>query len=138
MVKINMNNSLIIDAGQQLRWHQRLLSGSSTAMMWGVWLLLWRPVLLVSWLVSVHHPALLWHTLGATELEQYIGVLFLVTIALLLWTTLPAQKIANLHVRHLDDYAQHFNVSAEQIMQQREQKICTVHYDDNGMMTKID
>lgn len=138
MVKINMNNSLIIDAGQQLRWHQRLLSGSSTAVMWGGWLLLWRPVLVIGWLMSVHHQSMLWHVLGITELEHYMSVLFSMSVALLLWTTLPAQKIANPHVRHLDDYAQHFNISAEQIVHQRQQKICTVYYDDNGMMTHID
>lgn len=133
-----MNTNLIIDAGQQLRWHQRLFSGTSTAMMWGGWLLLWRPVLVISWLMSVHHPSTLWHMLGMIELEQYISVLLSATVALLLWTTLPSQQIRNPRVRQLDDYAQHFQVSAEQIAKHRQQKICTVHYDEQGNITKID
>ncbi|RYZ96312.1 MAG: poly-beta-1,6-N-acetyl-D-glucosamine biosynthesis protein PgaD [Moraxellaceae bacterium] len=135
---MTMNTSLIIDAGQQLRWHQRLFFGTSTAMMWGGWLLLWRPVLLISWLMSVHHPSTLWHMLGMIELEQYISVLLSATVALLLWTTLPSQQIRNPRTRQLDDYAQHFNVSTEQILQRRSQNICTVHYDEHGNITKID
>lgn len=133
-----MNTHLIIDAGQQLRWHQRLFSGTSTAMMWGGWLLLWRPVLVISWLMSVHHPSTLWHMLGMIELEQYISVLLSAAVALLLWTTLPSQQIRNPRVRQLEDYAQHFQVSAEQISQHRQQQICTVHYDEQGHITKID
>ncbi|MDU5864724.1 MAG: poly-beta-1,6-N-acetyl-D-glucosamine biosynthesis protein PgaD, partial [Acinetobacter sp.] len=36
-------NSLIIDLRRQLPWHKRYVSTTSTAMMWGGWLLLWRP-----------------------------------------------------------------------------------------------
>ena len=47
------NNSLIIDVRRLLPWHKRYASNTSTAMMWAVWLLLWRPLLIVTGVVSL-------------------------------------------------------------------------------------
>ena len=44
-------NSLIIDLRRQLPWHKRYVSTTSTAMMWGGWLLLWRPFVFI-WVLA--------------------------------------------------------------------------------------
>ena len=133
-----MNHALIIDARQQLRWHQRLFSDTSTAMMWGIWLLLWRPVLIFTWVMSVKHPAALLHFLNMASFEDYMTALFSAVAALLLWSTLPSHKVKNPVARTLDDYASHFGIQPEQIEAGRAQTICVVHHDDEGRIIRIE
>src|SRR6266545_1734952 len=42
---IAMSTSIIIDARDRLRWHQRFACDASTAALWGGWLWLWAPLL---------------------------------------------------------------------------------------------
>lgn len=133
-----MNHSLIIDARKQLTWHQRLFSDTSTAMMWAVWLLLWRPIVLFTWVMSIHQPAVLWHFLDMIGLEQYITALLACGAALLLWNTLPSHQVRDTNARELNDYATHFKLDSQQIVAGREQRICTIHHDENGKIIGIE
>lgn len=57
------NNSLIIDLRSQLPAHTRYASGTSTAVMRAVWLLLWRPFIILAGLMSLQtasFTALVW------------------------------------------------------------------------------
>ena len=138
MVVTHMNHALIIDARQQLHWHQRLFSDTSTAMMWGIWLLLWRPVLVFTWLISMHHPASLLHLVSIASFEEAMTALFSAVAALLLWSTLPSDKVKNPASRTLDDYARHFKMQPSQIEASRAQNICVMHHDEQGNIVRIE
>lgn len=142
-----MPDSLIIDARHRLRWHQRLMSDASTAMLWGGWLWLWRPLLsAANWLGSVGstvgnlHP-LLAGLLGASAAINVEGPLL--TLAgtsgtLLLWKMLPARKPTAPAPRELQDYARHFQLPPATIEAGRRTSVCVVHHDAQGRIVRID
>lgn len=135
------SNSLIIDVRRQLPWHMRYASGTSTAVMWAVWILLWRPVLIVAGLVSLQKHHLLQHLFGSFGLGIEHGVTGLVacTLALLLWSNfMPAKTVKKMQPKILEDYVQHFNLPVQDVEQARQNKVSTVHHDEQGKIIRID
>ncbi len=135
------SNGLIIDLRRQLPWHKRYASSTSTAMMWAVWLLLWRPVLLVAGLVSLQKHHLLQHLFGSfgLGLEHGITALIACVAALLLWSNfVPAKKVKKPQVKTMTDYVHHFNLPVQEVEQGRTSKISTVHHDEHGRIIRID
>lgn len=129
--------SLIIDARQQLPWHQRFFSDTSTAMMWGIWLLLWRPVLFVTGLMSVTHHRFLTPAIGL-DIEQYLVALFACAAALLLWSGLPAKQVRNPRAKQSSDYESYFGLPENSIESSRQSQVCIVHHDDHGKIIRIE
>lgn len=135
------NNSLIIDLRRQLPWHKRYASGTSTAFMWTIWLLLWRPALLVMGFVSLQKNHVLEHLFGAfgIGLEHGFTALVACAISLLLWSNyIPAKTVEKQRAKTMTDYVQHFDLPEQEIEQGRIQKISTVHHDEFGRITHID
>lgn len=137
-----MSDSLIINARHQLRWHQRLFSDASTAMLWGAWLWLWRPVVgTFNWLWSLgasFHPALLKLLGGAINFEGSVVMLAGTSGTLLLWNMLPSRKAQAREVHVLRDYARHFQLSEQDVLKGRASSICVVHHDEQGRIIRID
>ena len=139
-----MSDSLIINARQHLRWHERLFSDASTAMLWGVWLWLWRPVLsTVNWLAAVgasFQPTLTKLLANGSPLNIEGGVVALVGTSgtLLLWNLLPARKAGSPQVHTLRDYASHFQLPEQDILQGRASSVCVVHHDEQGRIVRIE
>ena len=139
-----MNDSLIINARHQMRWHQRLFSDASTAMLWGFWLWMWRPVLsLFAWLGGVgasFQPTVMKLLASGTpvNLEGSVVALVGTSSTLLLWNMLPATR-ARVRCSHtLRDYAAHFELPEQQIIAGRETSVCVVHHDDSGRIIRIE
>ena len=135
------SNSLIIDLRRQLPWHKRYASSTSTAMMWAVWLLLWRPVLIVVGLMSLQKHHVLQHLFGSfgLGLEHGVTALLACAAALLLWSNyMPAKTIKKTQVKTMTDYVNHFNVPVQEIEQGRQHKISVVHHDEQGKIVRID
>ena len=112
-------NSLIIDLRRQLPWHKRYASTTSTAMMWAVWLLLWRPL----------------------GIEHGITALIACAICLLLWShVLPEHRVGGnaLKAKQTDDYARYFDLPEHEIEQGRSQKITVVHHDELGKIVRVE
>lgn len=130
--------SLIIDARQELPWYKRLFSDTSTAVMWGGWLLLWRPVLAITGLMSINHPHFFHNLFNFMGLEHYITALLACAAALLLWSALPAHRVKNPVTKQMKDYANYFELSPQMIQNGRKSQICTVHHDENGKIIRID
>ncbi len=128
--------SLIIDARQQLPWHQRFFSDTSTAMMWGIWLLLWRPFLLITGLMSINHHHMLYPF--NIDFEQYFAALAACAAALLLWSGLPAKQVRNPRTKQIEDYANYFKLPEQNIQASRDSQICVVHHDENGKIIRIE
>ena len=139
------SSNLIINARAHLPWQTKLLSDSLTAIMWGAWLLLWRPVI---------HVIVVLHAIGCTNVGQIGTMLHSCTpdvnfesglfallssvTALLLWSLLPSKKIKTAHrINSLHDYAQHFELSSTQITQGRQQQVATVHHNEHGQIIAI-
>lgn len=136
-----MSNSLIINARHQLQWHQRLVCDTSTALMWGGWLCLWRPFLAAAGTLG-NLPAVAIKLLGgASPLTLVYSVVALAasSLTLLLWNLLPAKRAKETQqVRTLQDYAQHFQLSPAAIEQGRGASICVVHHDADGRIVGIE
>lgn len=136
-------NSLIIDLRRQLPWHKRYASTTSTAMMWAVWLLLWRPFVLI-WVLAELQKTHLVHRLFSAfglGIEHGITALIGCAICLLLWShVLPEHRVGGnaLKAKQTDDYARYFDLSEHEIEQGRSQKITVVHHDELGKIIRVE
>lgn len=137
-----MRSSLIINARHQLHWHHRLFSDASTAMLWGGWLWLWRPMMgTFNWLSGIgtsFHPALMKLLGGAINLEGSVVMLAGTSGTLLLWNLLPSRKAPTRDVHVLRDYARHFQLPEQEVLNGRASSICVVHHDEHGRIIRID
>ena len=135
-------DSLIIDLRHQRPWYRRYFSTTTTAMMWAAWLFLWRPFLLVWVLIELKEEHILQHLMAALShgIESGVVALFTCAIALLLWGLLPAKRVHQKHVveRVLPDYARYFELPEQEIQSGRQQKITTVHHDENGKIIAVE
>lgn len=133
--------SVIIDIRDQLPWQQRCLGTTTTVLLWGGWLLLWQP-LMISLGVFDHNN----HYLVNQIMQVFWSVLengfvAILTCALMLWLWshfIPAKSVKYTQVKSIADYADHFEISAEQIHRSRQQKVVTVHHDDEGRIIRIE
>ncbi len=136
-----MSNNLIINIRQHLHWRKRLFSDTTTAMMWGAWLYLWRPVLMLGsaqaiW--SVHQGSVHFAFAPTSGSLKYVVEAVLIgCIIMLLWTFLPSRRVSETPEHTLEEYAKHFNLPEEQIVAGRAASICTVYHDAHGHMTSI-
>jgi poly-beta-1,6-N-acetyl-D-glucosamine biosynthesis protein PgaD len=139
-----MNGSPIINARRQLRWQRRLFSDATTALLWGGWLWLCRPaVLVISRLLGLglglRHPAVKLLTLGApVSVEGTALALFGTSGVLLLWNRLSSQPALRPRLTALPDYAGHFGIPMQTIMAGRSSSVCVVQHDDEGRITHIE
>lgn len=133
--------SVIIDLRNQLPWQQRYLGVIFTVLLWGAWLLLWRPLMVSLGLgehVSDHLVDQILHVFFGVLENGFIAIL---ACALMLWlwsNFIPAQSAKYTQVQGIKDYAESFKVSAEQIHRSRQQTIVTVHHDEHGRITRIE
>ncbi|ENV55496.1 MULTISPECIES: poly-beta-1,6-N-acetyl-D-glucosamine biosynthesis protein PgaD [Acinetobacter] len=135
------SHDLIIDLRRQLPWHKRYVSMTTTAMMWGGWLLLWRPFLLVWLLVELQKTHLVHRVFSAMSLglEHGITALIICSVSLLLWSNyIPAKSVKKIKQKDLNDYAGYFELNQQQIQLGRTQKVAIVHHDENGRITHIE
>ncbi|WP_336169496.1 poly-beta-1,6-N-acetyl-D-glucosamine biosynthesis protein PgaD [Acinetobacter sp. 161(2023)] len=136
-------NSLIIDLRRQLPWHKRYVSTTSTAMMWGGWLLLWRPFLFI-WVLAELQKTHLVHRLFSAfgvGIEHGITALIACAICLLLWShLLPERRVAGsaLDAKQTDDYSRYFDLPEQEIEQGRSQKITVVHHNEFGKIIRVE
>lgn len=138
-----MPDSLIIDARHRLRWHQRLCSDAGTAMLWGAWLWLWRPLFSAfAWLSKLGAgapPTLLPLAAGLPlGLERSAVALLGTSGTLLLWNLLPARRTPPPPPPSLQDYARHFDLSVEVLVAGRAAAVCVVHHDEQGRIVAIE
>jgi poly-beta-1,6-N-acetyl-D-glucosamine biosynthesis protein PgaD len=141
---IFMTDSLIINARPYLGWHQRLFCDASTAMMWGLWLWLWRPLLNVySWTmglgVGLHTTLLKMLAVGVpVSFEGSAVALVSTSSTLLLWKFLGTEKALQPQARQLHDYAAHFGLSEQAIASGRSSAVSVVHHDEHGRIVRIE
>ena len=134
-------NNLIIDLRHQRPWYRRYFSRTTTAVLWAAWLLLWRPFLLVGVLIELKQEYLLRHITAAlgSGVEQGLITLAICVCGLLLWRKLPAKRVKQKHVveKALPDYARYFELSSNEIMEGRQQKVSTVYHDEHGKIIAV-
>ena len=132
------NNPLIINIRKQLNWRQRFFSDSSTALMWGMWLYLWRPIVVISSVHVVTHPIVHVVTkISPSTMGYIIATVICGAAGLLLWTLLPARRVKPIAHKTLTDYARHFHLPKQEIIAGREANICTVYHDEHGKIIGI-
>jgi poly-beta-1,6-N-acetyl-D-glucosamine biosynthesis protein PgaD len=140
-----MADDLIINARRKLGWRRRILSDLTTVMLWITWLYLWMPV----WRKLRHvirlklrlEPAAIevLETVDPISLKYSLIALVGTCALLMLWTLLPKRQVTRAHsVTTLDDYASAFNLPAGTIADNRNNRITTVHCDDEGAIIALD
>lgn len=139
-----MPDSLIINARHRLQWHQRLFSDATTAMLWGAWLWMWRPVLhLFAWVGSfglTAAPAMSKFLASnpVPDFSNSVAALAGTSGTLLLWNLLPARQAKVPAPCTIHDYARHFELPAEAISNGRDTQVCVVHHDATGRIVRIE
>ena len=132
--------SLIIDVREQLPWHKRYMSTTTTAMLWACWLFLWRPFVLVMSFIVIQKPHLLHHffTTFGHVLENGFTALIACAVSLWLWSNfVPSKTKREAEDKSIEEYAHHFGLNTEHLLQARSQKISTVYHDADGHITDI-
>jgi poly-beta-1,6-N-acetyl-D-glucosamine biosynthesis protein PgaD len=135
-----MSNPLIINIRKQLDWHQRLFSDSSTALMWGMWLYLWRPMFVITTVHAVNSHPVLFHfvtKIPPATMGSIIAVVLFGAVGLLLWARLPSNRIKPMAHKNLTDYARYFQLSKQEIIAGRNAHICTVYHDAHGRIIAV-
>lgn len=135
-----MNNPLIINIRKQMDWQQRLFSDSSTALMWAMWLYLWRPMIVITGVKAVNTHPVLFHfvtKISPAMMGSIIAVVIFGAVGLLLWARLPSNRIRPMAHKTLTDYARHFQLSKQDIIAGREAQICTVYHDAHGRIIGV-
>lgn len=133
--------SIIIDLRHQLSWQQRCVSNTSTLLLWLGWLLLWQPLMVSLGLFDSHN-----HYLADRIMQVFWGVLengfvAILACAMMLWlwsNFIPAKSVKYVQAKGIKDYADNFELSAEQIHRSRQQKVVTVHHDECGRIIRMD
>lgn len=139
-----MSTSIIIDARDRLRWHQRIAWDASTAALWGGWLWLWAPLLkaggtlarlgidLPPWLPKLLPAA------GAGGLPLSLVALMGTSGTLMALNKLPMRKPQADEALPVAEYARRFEVSEQVIEAGRNAAICVVHHDADGRIAGIE
>lgn len=135
-------HSVIIDIRHQLPWQKRYLTNTSTFMLWGAWLLLWQPLMISLGVLDHHHN----HDLLDQIMLVFFGILehgfiAILTCALMLWlwtNFIPAKSAKYRKLKVIDDYAAHFELTAEQIRSSQHKKIVMVHHNASGQIIKVE
>lgn len=133
--------SIIIDIRHQLPWQQRYLSNTSTVLLWMGWLLLWQPLMISLGMFDHYNHYLVDQIMRVFWSVLENGFVAILACALMLWlwsNFIPAQSVKYAQVKGITDYAESFDLSAEQIHRSRQQNIITVHHDETGRIVRID
>lgn len=146
----HISDDLIINVRDQMHWSQRMTTDVCTAVMWGGWFYLWRPVIsLLAWLHGwslIVHPVSHHHATGLAVIARGSSVLnaegLLALLcgagALLLWSLLPARQVkARSQVNTVADCAEYFGLSEQEIRDGRDTSVCVVHHDAEGRIVRI-
>ena len=134
------NNALIIDLRSQMPWHKRYVSNTTTAMLWAVWLLLWRPVMIIVGILGVQKPQIVQQfvQMFTHVLENGFTALIACAISLWLWSNFVSSKsVKPTQNKTLDDYAQYFELSPSQLQQARQDQVLTVYHNAEGKIVAI-
>lgn len=141
---MTISGSLLINARHRLRWHQRLLSDASTALLWSGWLWLWLP-LLRAYASLVHLGARITpalekaFVLGSEDGLQYsVAALIGASGTLIVWNRLPAPRMCAAPAPSLRDYARHFQLPEHELRAGREAAVCVVHHDEHGRIVRLE
>lgn len=143
-----MSDSLIINARSHLCWRRRLCCDATTAMLWGYWLWLCRPVigaldLLGGLRLGLQASSLTLASAAAplampVSLQSSLLVLASTSSSLLLWSLLTERRSDRVRIHRLSDYARHFGLSEQTIVTGRSSSVCLVHHDEQGRIVAIE
>ncbi|MDQ8953787.1 poly-beta-1,6-N-acetyl-D-glucosamine biosynthesis protein PgaD [Acinetobacter rudis] len=133
-------NPLIIDLRQQFPLHKRYFSNTTTLLLWGSWLLLWRPVMIVVSLIYAHQINLLNRVFDtfSSVVENGFAALVACAITLWMWSTFvsPKSKV-QVTQKKVEDYAKYFGLHQQHLEQTRQQKVVYVHHNQEGKITHL-
>jgi poly-beta-1,6-N-acetyl-D-glucosamine biosynthesis protein PgaD len=117
------------------------MSTTSTAVLWGAWFLLWRPMLVLFTLMSYNKPYGFHRLFNAFWFGLQMDMITLLTCAaiLCLWCKLiPAHSVKHAKVKSTNDYARHFDLPEQEIVQGRQQKVTVVHHNEQGQIIRVE
>lgn len=138
------SGSLIINARHCLRWHQRLLSDASTALLWSGWIWLWMP-LVRAWasfaaegaqLSAAVTPLL---AVGSEDaLGHSVAALIGASGTLMVWNRLPGRPARAAPPLSLREHARYFQLPEQELAAGRAASVCVVHHDAHGRIVRVE
>jgi poly-beta-1,6-N-acetyl-D-glucosamine biosynthesis protein PgaD len=138
-----MGATVIIDARDRLRWHQRFAWSASTAALWGGWLFLWAPLVKAGGSLTrlgldltPYLPKLL--PAGAANLPLSLLALAGTSGTVVVWRNLPVRKASAGEALRVSEYARHFQLAEQVIEEGRGAGTCVVHHDHDGRISRIE
>ena len=137
------DSSLIINLRNHLSWYQRAITDVSTAVMWGFWIYLWRPVAglfhwIHGWGVTIRMSGLKALIAWPPTFEALFALIGACG-TLLLWQRLPAQQPRSEDCdSSLQSCARHFDLPSESIENGRASSVSVVHHDSEGRIIGIE
>lgn len=138
-----MQDSLIINARRELRWHLRVVSDVSTLGLWAAWLWLCRPLFGAVATMCGAHLGSRYTTVGyafsctPATIEWSAMVLAGASVILLLWNQITARQALRPRLGSTPDYACHFGLSLQDVQDGRDSSVCVVHHDESGRIVQI-
>ncbi|EPF70849.1 poly-beta-1,6-N-acetyl-D-glucosamine biosynthesis protein PgaD [Acinetobacter rudis] len=133
-------NPLVIDLRQQLPLHKRYVSNTTTLLLWGSWLLLWRPIVIVIGLIYAHQINLLNRVLEtfSSVIENGFTALVACAITLWMWSTFVSPKSkSQAEQKKVEEYAKYFGLHQKHLEETRQQKVVYVHHNREGKITHL-
>lgn len=123
-----MRDSIIIDEYNRRPFLDRFISESATTAMWGGW----------AWLCRFHHFFNFRFLLAAIPpaIEDPAVALISTSSALVLWGSVEGNPPKQKQLQTAD-YAEHFGLTEQELIDGQNTKVCTVHHDEFGNIIKI-
>lgn len=125
---------LIINNSSSVALHRRVYSHVTTALLWAWWIMLWKPALHY----SLHFSLLALVTMGVMIDDREIAYPLLGLCILLTFWNNATKTSAIPVVEEKVNYADYFDISAEDMLKYTNSKICVVHHDEHGKIINIE
>ena len=124
-----MQDTIIIDEYHKRSIFNRIVNDGATTFLWAGW----------SWLCKFHHFFNLRFLFAVVPpaLEDPAVALISTSSVLLLWNSID-YDLPVLRKLEAVDYANHFGLSENELVEGRNTRICIVHHDEFGNIIKIE
>jgi poly-beta-1,6-N-acetyl-D-glucosamine biosynthesis protein PgaD len=129
-----VSDSIIIDSRSLISWKRRIFSDVSTAVLWGFWAWLWKPIAHF----GVHFSVMALISMGIMidDREIMIPMISICTL-LTVWDYLSKTTTIPTVVKN-STYSEYFGIEEKVIQDCQQSQVCVVHHDEHGKIVNIE
>lgn len=137
--------TLIINKRHEMPKRKKFLWDGITVVLWGGWIYLWEPVILVLYkIVMLNAPVselseVIYDEVNAIPFDKAVFMLIATPIILFILSRLNRHLAPSEHlIYESDEYAAHFNVDHNELLKSLDSQFITVHHDEVGRITHLE